>query len=313
MMKIAITMGDPAGIGPEIICKTGPHFASSSHDFFLVGSPAVLSQTADALGLDHWQFAGVTDPYPVQDIVSGQLSAKAGKAAYSYVVAAAKMALAGEVDAIVTGPINKMALNLAGVEHAGHTEILAQICGSTKYTMFLSGAGLNVFHVSTHISLGEAIERVKTARILEVITLANETLLKLGHPEPRIAVCGLNPHAGEGGLFGSEDKEEILPAVQQAAKQNIAVFGPEPPDTVFVAARNGKYQGVVVMYHDQGHIPLKLLGFDQGVNITIGLPIVRTSVDHGTAFDIAGKGVASEASMVKAIEMALQLSEFSGR
>ena len=308
---ITISMGDPAGIGPEITCKALAKLATSGNKFIIAGDRRILEDTCLALDLDPALLTGVEiiNPYtPAEPVLPGKLSGEYGKAAYHYIVTAAKLVQTGKADAMVTGPINKEALHLGGLKYAGHTEILAEICGVKNYSMFLSGAGLNVFHVSTHVSILEACRRVKTQRVLDVISLAMETLTKLGHENPRLAVSGLNPHAGENGLFGTEEIEEIIPAITKARDRGWDVRGPEPPDTVFLAAHKGKFDGVIAMYHDQGHIPLKMLGFDEGVNTTVGLPIIRTSVDHGTAFDIAGKGLASEASMIKAIEMAILLA-----
>lgn len=310
MKKLVISMGDPAGIGPEITVKALAQFHGSAHQLTVVGDLAILEQytTCD----QERQALAATQvicPFPLNPgLVPGVVSAQGGQAAYHYVAEAAKMCLQKQVAAMITGPINKEALHLGGFKFSGHTEILAEICKTRDYTMFLSGAGLNVFHVSTHVALSEAIKRVKQPRLQTVIQLAMETLTKLGIASPRLAIAGLNPHAGENGLFGHEEFQEITPAVQWAKAQGWQVFGPEPPDTVFVNARKGKFDGVVAMYHDQGHIPLKVLGFDEGVNITVGLPIVRTSVDHGTAFDIVGQGLASPASLLKAIEMAIRLS-----
>ena len=311
--RIAITMGDPAGIGPEIICKVlaeetiyewcGPVVYGDSdwmrntfrslqpqpqtgHEDF----PLVQATTAD-----------------LRDVVVGRLSAQAGKAAAECVIAAAKDALAGKVDAIVTAPLNKEAMAMGGYPYPGHTELLAEIAQTPRYGMLLLSGSLRVVHVSTHVSLREAIARVKTPRILECIRLGERACRDLGLTSPRIAVAGLNPHAGESGLFGSEEEMEIAPAVRQAQQEGIEASGPHPPDTVFARAANGGFDLVVAMYHDQGHIPVKLHGFDTGVNVTIGLPLIRVSVDHGTAFDIAGKGVARDQSLREAIRVAVQM------
>jgi 4-hydroxythreonine-4-phosphate dehydrogenase len=219
-----------------------------------------------------------------------------------------ELALADEVHAIATAPLNKEAMHQAGHRYPGHTELLAELCGVDDYAMMLVGEDLRVIHVSTHVSLREAIERVTPEREGAVIRLADAALRALGCEHPRVAVAGLNPHAGENGLFGPEDAERIAPAVEAAKQDGIDASGPWPADTVFLAARQGRFDVVVVQYHDQGHIPIKLLGFDTGVNVTVGLPFFRTSVDHGTAFDIAGTGKADAASLKAALELAAELA-----
>jgi 4-hydroxythreonine-4-phosphate dehydrogenase len=246
------------------------------------------------------------------------VSAITGRASYEYIAKVIELALAGEIDATVTGPVHKGAINAAGIPHVGHTEIFAELTRTKDYAMMLAEGDFRVVHVSTHVSLRDAIERVKKKRILKVIELADETLRKLAVDEPRIAVAGLNPHAGEGGLFGREEIDEIIPAVKEARAAGRNVDGPIPPDTVFPKMKGGQYDVVVVMYHDQGHIPTKLSGFSydratdtwltmSGVNVTLGLPIVRSSVDHGVAFDKAGEGRANPDSMVQAMELAVRL------
>jgi 4-hydroxythreonine-4-phosphate dehydrogenase len=235
----------------------------------------------------------------------GQVSTVAGKAAYEYVACAVELAVHHEIDAIVTSALHKEALNLAGYHYAGHTEILADLIKTPRVTMMLVGANLCVSHVSTHCSLRQAIERCKTARILEVIRLTHQALLQMDIAAPRLAVAGLNPHSGEGGLFGDEERLEITPAIQAARAEGLDVYpAPLAPDTVFYRMKEGQFDAVVAQYHDQGHIPLKLLAFDDGVNITLGLPIIRTSVDHGTAFDKAGLGTARPGSMIAALKLA---------
>ncbi len=247
------------------------------------------------------------------------VSADCGRASFEYVKKVIELALAREIDATVTGPINKEAINLAGFHYSGHTEIFADFTRTKDYAMMLLHGHFRVIHVSTHVSLREACNRVRRDRIYRVIQLGHETLNRLGIENPRIGVAGLNPHAGEGGLFGKEEIEEIEPAVMQAQKDGLKVEGPIPPDTVFSKMQGGQYDLVVVMYHDQGHIPTKLLGFQydektktwgsiSGVNITCGLPIIRVSVDHGTAFGKAGEGRANPESMVQAVRIAAQLA-----
>jgi 4-phospho-D-threonate 3-dehydrogenase / 4-phospho-D-erythronate 3-dehydrogenase len=242
-----------------------------------------------------------------------------GGASFDYVTKVIELAMAGEIDATVTGPINKAAINAAGRQYAGHTEIYADLTQTRNYSMMLAEGSFRVAHVSTHVSLREACERVKKERVLNVIRLAHEALTQLGVQSPRIGVAGLNPHCGEGGLFGNEDDQEIAPAVAAARAEKIAAEGPLPADTVFSKMRGGMYDLVVVMYHDQGHIPTKLMGFQYddktgtwgqlaGVNVTLGLPIIRVSVDHGTAFGKAGEGRANPQSMIEAIKLAAKLA-----
>ena len=237
----------------------------------------------------------------------GQISAVAGKAAAEYVFAACDLAMAGEVDAVVTAPLNKEAMHLGGYKYPGHTELLTERTQATKVSMLLVGPKLRVVHVSTHVSLAEAIRRVTRQRVREVIEIAQQSCLALGIAQPRIAIAGLNPHASEGGLFGNEEALEVVPAIADARADGLNVSDPMPPDTIFLRAVKGEYDIVVAMYHDQGHIPMKLLAFDSGVNVSMGLPIIRTSVDHGTAFDIAGSGKARADSMLAAIEVAVQM------
>jgi 4-hydroxythreonine-4-phosphate dehydrogenase len=322
---IAVTMGDPAGVGPEIIAKTFAEegFHDENRAAFVVGDPKILERAASLLGLplrvntisepEEAAFEpGAVDVLAVgklpEDLPFGELAARAGDAAFRYLQRATKLASAGRVGAIATAPLNKEAMHLAGHRYPGHTEILAELTGTQDYAMMLVTEELKVIHVSTHVSLREAIERVRPERELAVIRLAHASLRKLGVEDPRVAVAGLNPHAGENGLFGTEDLEYIAPAVEEAKEEGIEATGPWPPDTVLMRARRGEFDIVVVQYHDQGHIPVKLMGFETGVNVTVGLPFFRTSVDHGTAFDIAGSGKAEHASMRAAIDLARKLS-----
>ncbi len=322
---LAITLGDPSGIGPEIILKALAHpevFAACRP--LVIGDTRILQRAAGWLGIHYPMFELVADPerggyfagsIPVLDLGNadpfacppGQVCAASGRAAVEAVCKACDLALAGQVDAIVTPPLNKEAMNLAGFHYAGHTELLAERTGASKVTMLLTGGALRVVHVSTHVALAEAIRRVTCARVGEVIDLAQSACLALGIPHPRIAVAGLNPHASEEGLFGDQEAREIVPAVQAARARGLDVSGPLPPDTIFLRASRGQFDIVVAMYHDQGHIPMKLLAFDSGVNVSLGLPVIRTSVDHGTAFDIAGTGQASESSLLAAIDVAVQM------
>lgn len=334
---LGITMGDPASIGPEITVKalSDPAVYESCRPL-VVGDAAVMEAAVKIAGrpdirihavktVREAEFApGMIDVLDLglvdmNRLVYGKLSEMAGNAAFQYVKRVIELAMAGEVDATVTNAINKEAINLAGHHYSGHTEIYAAFTGVTKYTMMLAYQNLRVVHVSTHVSLKQAIELTKKERILEVIHIANRALLDMGIKEPRIGVAGLNPHCGEGGLFGTEEIDEILPAVMAAKAEGILADGPVPADTLFSKARGGWYDVAVAMYHDQGHIPLKVLGFVydpevrkwqavEGVNITLGLPIIRTSVDHGTAFDQAGKGAANELSLKNAIAYAIRFA-----
>ncbi len=322
---LAITTGDPAGIGPEVTLK-----ALAGGDVYswcrplVLGDTRILRRAMEVTGLDQLGLRttetvneaafepGTVDVLDLrnadpQECPWGQVTPAAGRAAVEYVLRGVDLALAGAVEGIVTAPLNKEAMQRAGFGWAGHTELLAERTGSERVTMMLVNRELRVLHVSTHVSLREAISRVTTARVLEVIRLAEQGIRDLGIARPRIAVAGLNPHAGEHGLFGQEEIEIIGPAVEQACAAGFDVSGPIPPDTIFWRARRGEFDGVIAMYHDQGHIPMKLLGFDEGVNVSIGLPIIRTSVDHGTAFDIAGQGIAGHESMVEALRVAAQM------
>ncbi|MFW5988519.1 MAG: 4-hydroxythreonine-4-phosphate dehydrogenase PdxA [bacterium] len=335
--KIAITMGDPAGIGAEIavkalqreelykntlpivigsksVIKDAVDFTKSNSDLNIIKKPEAAAGkfgTIDLLDLDNIK---------LNNFKYGQVSPAAGKAAIEYILKAINLAREDRVQAVVTGPINKEAINKAGYPYAGHTELFAEKTAANNYAMMLSSKEMRVIHVSTHLSLKEAVEKVKKERIYDVISLANKAMLGIGIENPKIAVAGLNPHAGENGLFGREEIEEIIPAVKKAAKEGINVEGPIPPDTVFSKVMGGRYDIAVVMYHDQGHIPMKVTGFklDQktnewksvsGVNTTVGLPIIRTSVDHGTAFEIAGENKANEDSLVEAIELAVEFAD----
>ena len=323
---LAITLGDPAGIGPEVTLKALQHeTVYTACRPLVIGDQRILRRAAAWLGgpepawdvvddpaAGRYQAGAVTlldlhnaDP---EHFAPGNFGAAAGRAAVAYVFRACDLAMAGEVDAVVTAPLNKEAMHLGGYKYPGHTELLAERTRAERVSMLLVGPKLRVVHVSTHVSLQEAIRRVTTRRVREVIDLAAASCRSLGIAEPRIAVAGLNPHAGEGGLFGEQEAEAIQPAIDAARADGLNVSDPMPPDTVFLRAVKGEYDIVVAMYHDQGHIPMKLLAFDSGVNVSIGLPIIRTSVDHGTAFDIAGTGKASAESMLAAIDVAVQMA-----
>ena len=320
MKRLGITMGDAAGVGAEIILKILDTYLNEiivygsfdllayysqrfSYDYFLKRIDSLEQAEEDTLN--------IIDPgdLALDDFRVGQLSALCGKNAYLYLEAAIRDAMDQKISAIVTCPLNKEALRLAGYSYDGHTEILSTLTGTKDYAMLLWSDRLKTIHVSTHVSLKEAVQRVKKERIVTIAGLAYDILKKASYEAPKIAIAGLNPHAGENGLFGDEEIKEIIPAVEELKRMGIDAYGPISPDTVFLKCLHGEYDLVVAMYHDQGHIPLKLIDFDGGVNITCGLPIIRTSVDHGTAFDIAGKNIARPDSLIRAIEAAKTLAK----
>lgn len=317
-----ITIGDPAGIGPEIAIKSLIENDKFRQNTIIIGSQKILKYYSEKMNhtyelniikdVNEFEQNMINILHVVDidfdDIKIGKISSIAGDAAYKYLEKAIDLAMSKKIQAVVTGPLNKEALHLGGHNYDGHTEIFANLTNTSKYTMMLWSQKMAVVHVSTHVSLREACDLVKKKRVLECIELADSGMKKMGITKPKIAVAGLNPHSGESGLFGNEEIDEIIPAIKKATKKGYNVEGPVPPDTVFLKAFEKEYDIVVTMYHDQGHIPMKLLDFDLGVNTTLGLPIVRTSVDHGTAFDIAGKGVASAASLLKALEVATVMS-----
>lgn len=334
---LGITMGDPAGVGPEVIARAAaePAVAAASRPVVigsaalmtealrLVASPLVLHAVAR---VDECRWAdGRLECVDLANVdvaalPRGAVSAAAGRAAYQYIERAVELARTGAIHGIVTAPVNKEALAAAGVPHAGHTEILAALTGTRDYAMLLAGKDLRVIHVTTHVSLRRVPDLVTRERVLRTIRLAQAAIEGLGRPRARIAVAGLNPHAGEDGLFGDEEQTAIAPAIREARAAGLDVHGPLPADTLFSRARGGEFDIVVAMYHDQGHIPVKLLGFTydeasgrwlglSGVNVTVGLPFLRVSVDHGTAFDRAWKGTANAESMVEAIEVAVRMLE----
>ncbi|MBE0654663.1 MAG: 4-hydroxythreonine-4-phosphate dehydrogenase PdxA [Bacteroidales bacterium] len=331
---IGITMGDPAGVGPEIICKSllkkdiydqcKPLVVGDARVFEAIvkrlGFPVQIhaihdvkqarfeSGTLDVLDLNNYE----------GEIVYGKVSSAAGLAAFESIEKLIELAMKKQVDATVTAPINKEAIHMAGKHFSGHTEIYAHYTGTKKYAMLLVHENLRVIHVTTHVSLRQACDLVKKDRILEVIQLLYDACLSFGISYPRIGVAGLNPHSSDNGLFGWEEEKEISPAIEEAKKKGFDVEGPVPSDTLFAKAIGGQYDGCVAMYHDQGHIPFKMTGFKwnetkkrmdvNGVNITLGLPIIRVSVDHGTAFDVAGKGIASEEAMKLSIDYAVKMA-----
>jgi len=335
---IAITMGDAAGVGPEVILK-----ALADREIYIlcrplvVGDLRVLEAAKGFAGVDlplravskvsEAQFSpptievldlGNCDP---AEVPLGQISPLAGRAAVEAVERATRLALAGEVDAVVTAPLNKAAMQMAGYDYIGHTEILAELCGAPRVTTMLIAGALRVVHVTRHVPLAEVAPLITKERVLETIRLTHEGMRAWGMRQPRIGVAALNPHGGESGLLGREgvpkwpkaawgareEIEEIGPAVEMARAEGIEAYGPIPADSIFFRAIRGEFDAVVAMYHDQGHIPIKTYGFERSVTVTLGLPIVRTSVDHGTAFDIAGRGLADPTSMKEAIRLAVHL------
>ena len=329
---LGLTMGDPAGVGPEIILKSLRQLASDNArpvDLVVIGSASCMQAAAQALDQEieldldgrpsTWPRIGLIEIASADEpITPGRLSATAGRLAYTAIERAVALAMAQKIDAIVTAPVAKEALHAAGLQFPGHTEILAKLTNSRDSCMMLVHDRLRVSHVSTHIALADVPKRVTPERLRRVFELTRDALQDLGFTRPRIGVCALNPHAGEGGMFGREDVDVIAPAIEAFRAEGVEISGPVPGDTIFVKALAGQYDAVVVMYHDQGHIPVKTLGFAMdaetgqmsalsGVNVTLGLPIIRTSVDHGTAFDIAGRGIANPQSMIEAIEVALEM------
>lgn len=322
MKRFAVTMGDASGVGPEIILRS---YAGKElkEDIVVYGDLSILQAGAKLLHLHAIRLNAIDDPRDARDgflnvvdqgtlnasdFTPGKLNKAAGSAARDYVIRAVKDALADKNAGLVTLPMNKEATQLTSPHFCGHTELIADLCHCTKFSMMLATAKIACTHVSTHCSMQKSIERCKTPRILEVIELTDHTLSRFLE-KPRIAVCGLNPHAGENGLFGFEDAQQIRPAVEKARAMGIDAEGPLPADTVFYqAVCRHRYDGIVCMYHDQGHAPMKLIAFETGVNVTIGLPIIRTSVDHGTAFDIAWQGKAFTHSLHYALDYARLLA-----
>jgi 4-phospho-D-threonate 3-dehydrogenase / 4-phospho-D-erythronate 3-dehydrogenase len=330
---LAITMGDPAGIGPEIIVRAGKRLAEritqGSLKLLVIGDVEALRRAEALLDTPAIPETGLEDEWPALaclqagapdgEILTGHVGAPGGRMAYLAIEKAVQLAVSGRIQGLVTAPLNKEALNLAGYHYAGHTELLAELTGVKGSVMMLSHGNMNVSHVTTHIALEDVPKRLTPERLRRVIDLTHAAMKGLGKSNPKIAIAALNPHAGEGGLFGRQDIDISTPTIAKAVSEGMDIVGPVPGDTVFVKLRAGQYDAVVAMYHDQGHIPVKLLGFQvdpatgkwdalSGVNITLGLPIIRTSVDHGTAFDIAGKGIASETSLIEAIEYAERLA-----
>ena len=313
---IALTLGNPSGIGPEVIAKAlaHPEVIAACHPL-VVGNAPLLEKTVRDLGLD-FEITPVSTAAEApenavsildsgnlnaEDIVPGRISAAAGQASVEWILQAGEMALAGEVQAIATAPINKAAAQLAGYQDIGHMELLQSLSGAKEVATMLTAGSLRVVHLTTHKSLAQAVAYVKKDNILDKLKLTHRCFQEWGFSNPRIAAAALNPHGGDGGLLGREELEEIAPAVEEARTLGIEAIGPVPADSVFPHALDGRYDAVLVLYHDQGHIPIKVKDFDGSVSINLGFPFIRTSVDHGTAFDIAGKGIASETGMKQAI------------
>ncbi|TBL79592.1 4-hydroxythreonine-4-phosphate dehydrogenase PdxA [Paenibacillus thalictri] len=322
---VGITMGDAAGVGPEIIVKAlgDPQLHETCRPL-VIGDAKMLERAKAQLGSD-LHIAAISEAEEARyepntincldldllpaDLPLGQISPAAGDAAFRYIKKAVELAEQGLIQAICTAPLNKEALQKGGHKYPGHTEILADLTNSADVFMMLTAPGLRVIHVTTHVGLIDAVRKITPDRVYKVIRAAYDTLRRAGISAPKIAVCGINPHAGENGLFGNgEEEEKIVPAVGKARAEGIDAVGPLPADTLFFRARRGDFDIVVAMYHDQGHGPIKVLGLEAGVNISIGLPIIRTSVDHGTAFDIAGKGIADELSLKEAVRQAVELA-----
>jgi 4-hydroxythreonine-4-phosphate dehydrogenase len=325
--RIAVTMGDAAGVGPEIVMKALAH-----RDLYAMCRPLVAGdaarleeagrRTGAALGLRSLPRDGIAaaqyEPGTVDcldlklipaGLPFGRLSAVAGHAAYEYVRLATELAMAGRIEAICTAPLNKEALHAGGHIFPGHTELLAALTGTPEVSMMLTAPDLRVIHVTAHIGLIDAIARIEPGLVERTIARGRDVLIKAGVAQARIGVCGINPHAGENGLFGhGEEEAKIIPAIAAVRARGWDVQGPLPADTLFFRAARGDFDMVVAMYHDQGHGPVKVLGLEAGVNITVGLPVIRTSVDHGTAFDIAGTGTADERSLLEALRQAVALA-----
>ncbi|MSU72664.1 MAG: 4-hydroxythreonine-4-phosphate dehydrogenase PdxA [Opitutus sp.] len=324
---LAVTLGDAAGSGPELITKAfaDPEVRSVCRPI-VIGDAGVVRAalaitrvpstvriiTRAAEAGDAPAVIDVIDlaNLQVSELVRGQVSAVTGRAAYEAIKRAVELTLAGETQAVVTSAINKAALHEAGYKYDGHTELLAELCGKPKVTMMLVAGKLRICHVSTHVALSEAIARVKPERILQVVKLAHDGVRRLGIPKPHIAIAGLNPHAGEGGLFGDEEIKVITPTVAEANRQGYHVSGPFAGDTVFFRTLQGEFDCAIAMYHDQGHVAAKMLGIWQGVNVTLGLPIIRTSVEHGTDFANAGRGTGDPRSLVQALKLAAVMTGF---
>ena len=327
MPRIGITMGDPAGIGPEVVLKAvAEEEVRRACIPVIIGDAQLLAHTARTLDLQSgYDIVRADEPFPEHsepviyhlDNITGLIepgieSGAAGKAAGGYIEAAVELCAAGSIDAVATAPINKRALFLGGYSFPGHTEFFAHLTGAEEYAMAFVAGNLRIVLLSTHVPLAEAIRLVERDRIVSRVNLAHRELQRWGIEKPRIAVAALNPHGAEGGLFGVEEASEIMPAIDACRCDDMNVQGPFSADTVFLRASRGEFDAVIANYHDQAMIPVKCLSFGEAVNVTLGLPFIRTSVDHGTAFDIAGKGIAEHSSMVAAIKLAAELSTRAG-
>ncbi len=327
-ITIGITMGDPCGVGPELAILGASRVTEDQEVRGLIIGDATRLQQALELLQRHGRIAHsttlqtITSPEHLRDqgdaigvldlcnvpidLPWGVVAAAAGRASYAYLERAVTLAMKHAIDAICTAPIHKKAWELAGISHPGHTEALARLSDTKRYAMMLKNQHLRVVHATTHIPFGDIIPKLTVSRLVEVMMLADQYLQRLGLGERPVAVAGLNPHAGDGGLFGTEEAQIIVPAIQEARQKGLQVYGPLPADTVFARGATGEFAAVIALYHDQGHIPIKMLGLDTGVNQTIGLPIIRTSVDHGTAFDVAGTGAVRDESMYYALQAAIE-------
>ena len=307
---IAISAGDPAGIGPEVVLKSlaDPDLAELAN-WIVVADRIAIEEARETTGIPLAYSAALRDIHALEGghFHWGRLAPESGRAALTYIRTATELCLSGEADAMVTGPVNKEAISLSGQPFSGHTEYIAELCGVKESRMLLVGPRLRVVHVTTHVALRQACLST-VDRVRRTIELGHQAVRLLGIADPRIGVCGLNPHAGEHGLFGKEEEEIVEPAIKAAAERGIRCEGPVPADTIFLKAARGGYDLVVAMYHDQGHIPVKLLDFEETVNVSLGLPIIRTSVDHGTAFDIAGRNLADARSMKAALRLAVTMA-----
>jgi len=326
--RIAVTMGDPAGVGPELCLRLLANAAIADECTPIIfGDAAVLHRLAGKIGvplnaptiarrdwLTTWRNVNVPSVLDFQLVeaslvVPGKISAACGEAAFGYVTASIEAALSGEVDAVSTAPLNKEAMHAAGYKFPGHTEIFAQRMGAARSCMLQYSEEITCSFVTTHVGYAEVPQLLTQERILDVIELTAAALRRIRGREPKLLVCGLNPHAGESGLFGEHEEEWIIaPAIEEARRRGFDVIGPVPPDTAFTPARRREFDAVICMYHDQGHIPVKMIAFDSAVNTTLGLPVTRTSVDHGTAFDIAWLGKANPGSLCSAVRLAAKLS-----
>jgi 4-hydroxythreonine-4-phosphate dehydrogenase len=304
--RIALTMGDPSGIGPEIAVRAAmlPEFKANT-EIIIYGCPDIINAAAVRFNGAKYPNIRQTGKLKFQEVPVGQANPACGLAAMDAVVAATQDALAGKVDALVTAPMNKASVNLAGIKFTGHTELIAELCNCHHYAMMQSAGNLRVVFVTTHIPLREVAAAITPEHIIKVALLLNNVIKTEGIAKPLLAAAAINPHAGEDGFMGGEDEEKVKPALKLLRKQGVNIEGPFPPDTLFIDNIRNRFDGIVSMYHDQGHIPFKMLAFDRGVNSTLGLPIIRTSVDHGTAFEIAWKGIADTGSLEAAIALAV--------